>query len=133
MDAQHDPPRTNHLGTAPSLRITTTRVPGATIVRLHGQVDQDERHRLERALTQALTRRPPRLVVDLSDLDFCDSTGLNALLKTRLAAQAAGVELLLGGLSPQVRRLLEITETNEIFTIHDSVRALLADAPDPTR
>ncbi|MFD0526675.1 STAS domain-containing protein [Kitasatospora arboriphila] len=43
----------------------------------------------ENALAATIEARPPRLVVDLSGLAFCDSTGLNALLKTRLAAQAA--------------------------------------------
>ncbi|MFB7908353.1 STAS domain-containing protein [Kitasatospora sp. NPDC056076] len=113
---------------APALRITTTTDSGtARIVHLHGEVDQDQRQRLERALRRALDDRPPRLVVDLAGLSFCDSTGLNALLKTRLAANAAGLPFVLAAPCPQTRRLLEITGTDEVFTIRDSVHAALAD------
>ncbi|MFD7987729.1 STAS domain-containing protein [Kitasatospora indigofera] len=118
---------------APVLRITTTTDSGtARILHLAGEVDQDERQRLESALRRAVAHRPPRLVVDLAGLTFCDSTGLNALLKTRLAARAAGFPLVLAAPTPQTRRLLEITGTDEAFTIRDSVRAALADTAPHT-
>ncbi|WP_354644762.1 STAS domain-containing protein [Kitasatospora camelliae] len=114
--------------TATLLRITTTTGSGAArIVHLNGQVDQDQRLRLESALERAVADRPPRLVVDLAGLGFCDSTGLNALLKTRIAARAAGLPLVLAAPTSQTRRLLEITGADEVFTIYDSVRAALAD------
>ncbi|MFF2145105.1 STAS domain-containing protein [Kitasatospora sp. NPDC058190] len=112
---------------APLLRISTARTPGgAEVVRLDGEVDQDQRVRLQRALDRAVGDRPQLLVVDLSGLAFCDSTCLNVLLSARAAAQAAGVELVLAALSSQARRLLEITGTDEVFTVRDSVRAALA-------
>ncbi|MFG3055831.1 STAS domain-containing protein [Kitasatospora sp. NPDC048239] len=114
---------------APLLRITTTTIRGtAQVLRLHGEVDHDQRQRLESALERAVAERPPRLVVDLVGLSFCDSTCLNALLKTRIAARAAGIPLVLAAPTSQTRRLLEITGANEVLTIHDSVHAALADA-----
>ncbi|MFE5586106.1 STAS domain-containing protein [Kitasatospora sp. NPDC056531] len=114
---------------APLLQVTVVTVPGrAVVVRLDGEVDQDQRRRLEAALGSAVALRSPRLVVDLAGLGFCDSSYLNALLGARLAAQGAEVELLLAAPTAQARRLLEITGTDELFTVCDSVRAALGDA-----
>ncbi|MFJ9448234.1 STAS domain-containing protein [Kitasatospora sp. NPDC101235] len=113
---------------APPLRISAFVVPGrAVVVRLDGDVGQDQRRRLEAALGRAVALRPPRLVVDLAGLGFCDSSCVNALLGARLAAQAAAVELLLAAPTAQARRLLEITGTDGLFTVRPSVRAALVD------
>ncbi|MEU8926277.1 STAS domain-containing protein [Kitasatospora sp. NPDC048545] len=114
------------------LRIAATDLPGSALVlHLHGEVDRDQRAVLEDALTRAVKDCPPRLIVDLAGLSFCDSTGLNALLATRLEAQANSVRLTLAAPPPQLRRLLEITGGDEIFTIRDTVRAALDEATGP--
>ncbi|MGW2256135.1 STAS domain-containing protein [Kitasatospora sp. NPDC001660] len=111
----------------PILRITGLATPEAVVCRLEGEIDQDQRPRLENALARIIRDRPPRLVVDLAGVDFCDSTGLNILLQTRQDAALAGTSLVLAALSPQIRRLLEITGTDDVFTIRDSVHAALHD------
>ncbi|OEV39150.1 hypothetical protein HS99_0018460 [Kitasatospora aureofaciens] len=111
------------------LRVTAFTVPGrAVVVRLDGDADHDQRRHLEAALSRAVALRPPRLVIDLAGLGFCDCTCLNALLGARLAAQAAAIELLLAAPTAQARRLLEITGTDELFTVRPSVCAALGDA-----
>ncbi|MFI8454316.1 STAS domain-containing protein [Kitasatospora sp. NPDC085464] len=113
----------------PHLRITTTKLPGtAVIVRLDGEADQEDRCRLDNALSRALQDRPPRLVIDLADQTFCYSVCLNALLVARLDAKAAGVEMVLAAPPPQTMRLLEVTGTDEVFTVRSSVRTALAGA-----
>ncbi|MFJ8623741.1 STAS domain-containing protein [Kitasatospora sp. NPDC093550] len=127
MSPRNGTPSENAGFSVPLLRITTTTISGtAQVVHLHGESDHDERRRLESALEHAVAACPPRLVVDLAGLTFCDSTCLNALLKARLAAQAAGLPLMLAAPTPQTRRLLEITGADEVLTIHDSVPAALA-------
>ncbi|MFD0526687.1 STAS domain-containing protein [Kitasatospora arboriphila] len=128
------PPAPTRRGTTRTLRITSTDVAStALILHLAGEIDQDQRTALEDALGTAVEARPPRLIVDLSGLAFCDSTGLNALLKTRLAAQAADVELVIAAPPAHVERLLKITGTDHLFTARRSVRAALygPDRPSP--
>ncbi|MGW4897589.1 STAS domain-containing protein [Kitasatospora sp. NPDC004240] len=115
---------------APALRITTVATGSAAICRLEGEIDLDQRPKLEDALVQAVKDRPARLLVDLAGVGFCDSAGLNALLVTRADAETAGIRLILTAPPPQVRRLLEITGADEVFTVCDSVRAAL-DGGDP--
>ncbi|OEV33725.1 hypothetical protein HS99_0038210 [Kitasatospora aureofaciens] len=110
------------------MRATTTVVDGqAVIVRLDGEVDLEDRQPLQQALARVMQTRPPQLIVDLTGLAFCHSVCLNALLTARRRAKAAGVEMVLAAPPPQTRRVLEITGTDQVFTICSSVRTALAD------
>lgn len=50
------------------------------------------------------------IVLDLRDLSFVDSTGLQAFLRARNVAEENGHELLLVGAAPTARRVFELTE-----------------------
>ena len=73
-------------------RVTASaRRSGATaVVTVTGELDRDTQEPLREALSEALERRPERIVVDCGGLTFCDSTGLNLLLTARLDALEAG-------------------------------------------
>ncbi|MFD9124040.1 STAS domain-containing protein [Kitasatospora sp. NPDC059571] len=111
---------------APALRITPRETPiPSLIIRLEGEVTQDERAVLEQALEEAVAAGPALLVVDLTPLVFCSSACLNALLRARLAAEEAGVWLVLAGPGPQLRQLLDITGTDRVFTVRPSLQAVI--------
>lgn len=88
-------------------------------VRLSGEMDMARAHSLDVALSDALDHASAAkpVTVDFGRLTFCDSTGLNALLKARSTAQKDQIEIRLTGLNPQVHRLLEITGTLPLFAI----------------
>jgi anti-sigma B factor antagonist len=92
---------------------------GTAVVRPYGEMDIARAADFRQALHDAMTATPPpnRLVVDLQNLLFCDSSGLNALVDARAAALAAGQHLSLAAPRKQFLRLLEITETTRLFTI----------------
>lgn len=85
-------------------------------IRLAGELDAATVPRLRAALAQPLAGRPARLVLDLSELNFCDSTGLSLLVQTCNALPDTG-ELILQGASPQLRRLLHITRLDTTLTL----------------
>ena len=62
---------------------------GATIV-VRGDIDVATIARLEDALARALEDSPPILLIDLSDVEFVDSTGLKFLLRTSTLADQSG-------------------------------------------
>ncbi|MEU8511046.1 STAS domain-containing protein [Kitasatospora sp. NPDC048722] len=117
----------------PPLRVTNTTITGrAVIIHVEGDVDQDTRPTLDLALAEAIAARPPVVVVDLAGLGFCYSVCLNALVAARLDANAVGVRMVLASPTSQALRVLKLTETDQLFTLHDSVRAALdggADGP----
>ncbi len=63
-----------------------------------------------------------RVLVDLTDLDFCDSTGLRALIGAASELRIAGGRLSVAcpGGGP-VARLLDLTGTRETLNVYDDV------------
>ncbi|MFE5804929.1 MULTISPECIES: STAS domain-containing protein [unclassified Streptomyces] len=97
---------------------------GAVVIALAGELDHDTAQPLRDALDAALAPGR-RVLVDLATLGFCDSTGLNVLLNTRLAAQEAGATLELVGLHGPVARMFRITGADGVFPIHTDVAEAL--------
>ena len=80
-----------------------------------GELDLASADRLGETVAQESTRGATRLVVDLSEVDFIDSTGLRVLLSLRNDAKRNGHELTLVAPPPGVRRIFEITGTRGLF------------------
>jgi anti-anti-sigma factor len=81
---------------------------GEHVVRLRGELDIDSAPDLERVLFRSRPARE-RVVVDLSELEFMDSTGLRVLLRARAAADDGGWEIALRDVPPTIRRLFDMT------------------------
>jgi anti-sigma B factor antagonist len=101
---------------------------GVPIVRVTGELDISTVAQLCRAIAAAATAlKPPRLVVDLMALDFCDSTGLRALIGAIKEVQVLGGKAVLavepGGM---LERLLDLSGLREFLRVTDSVDAAVA-------
>ncbi|MFE2323784.1 STAS domain-containing protein [Streptomyces sp. NPDC059385] len=92
------------------------------VVHVGGEMDLDRAPILRNALHTAITRPdgPAEIVVDMADLFFCDSAGLNALIQARHTAQEHGKQLILRAPQRQFLRLLDITGADTLFTITDT-------------
>lgn len=87
---------------------------------VHGEIDLYTVPRLQRELASVLaTSEPVRLVVDLSGVDFCDSTGVNVLLAAHRQAREKGGDLELAAPRPAVRKILQVTGLETVFTVTD--------------
>ncbi|MER7580673.1 STAS domain-containing protein [Kitasatospora sp. NPDC097691] len=100
------------------------------IVTLAGELDHDTADGLRAALARPSVPGVERIVVDLADLRFCDSTGLNILLRARLDAEAAGHLLELAGPNAVVARIFAITGADTVLRIHPDVATAIG-APGP--
>ncbi|MFI6107394.1 STAS domain-containing protein [Streptomyces sp. NPDC051310] len=92
-----------------------------------GELDHHTADLLREPLEAALDKGRSRLVVDCSQLAFCDSTGLNVLLGARLKAEAAGGGVHLAGMQPVVARVFEITGAEAVFAVHETLEAALSE------
>ncbi|WP_404962398.1 STAS domain-containing protein [Streptomyces sp. 147326] len=104
-------------GRAPLVRVETGEQ--SVVVRVGGEIDIDRASMLRDALHKAITQRdcPNEIVVDLTEVTFCDSSGLNALLQGRLTALEHSRQVRLHAPSTQVVRLLELTGAEQLFPI----------------
>jgi anti-sigma B factor antagonist len=91
---------------------------------VQGEIDLYTVPRLQRELSTVLAAanppRPVRLIVDLSGVDFCDSTGVNALLLAHRQARESGGGLELAAPRPAVRKILQVTGLETVFTVVDN-------------
>ncbi|WEH29313.1 STAS domain-containing protein [Streptomyces sp. AM 3-1-1] len=94
------------------------------VVALAGELDHHTAELLREPLDSKLDAGCDRIVLDCSELEFCDSTGLNVLLGARLRAEAAGGGIHLAAMQPVVSRVFEITGADAVFQVHPT----LADA-----
>ncbi|MEX0168295.1 STAS domain-containing protein [Streptomyces sp. LMG1-1-1.1] len=95
------------------------------VLALVGELDRDT----VRPLWQAVEECPQsgRILVDCSGLGFCDSSGLNALLRARLRALEAGGCVELAGLRAPVDRMFEITGARGVFRVYGSMAEALSE------
>ena len=101
------------------LKVTTTSQGDHTVVSATGEIDLYTAPRLQAALMAALSGNPARLIVDMSGVEFCDSTGINVLLAAHRQAAERGGELQLAGPGSATRKVLQVTGLETVFTVID--------------
>jgi anti-sigma B factor antagonist len=101
------------------LKVTTRSQGDHTVVSVHGEIDLYTAPRLQSELMTALSGSPVRLIVDMSGVDFCDSTGINVLLAAHRQARERGGELQLAGPGSATRKVLQVTGLESVFTVLD--------------
>ncbi|WP_395297873.1 STAS domain-containing protein [Kitasatospora hibisci] len=92
---------------------------GGTVLTLSGELDMVSADLLRTALDSALQTAGTTVVIDCGGLGFCDSTGLNAMLRGRAIADAGGSRIELVRPRPLVLRMLELTGATDAFRIRD--------------
>lgn len=60
-----------------------------------------------------------RLVLEMSGVDFLDSSGLNVLLWLRRRVADAGGSLALAGVPPRVQQILSMTGADAVLPVYD--------------
>jgi anti-sigma B factor antagonist len=101
------------------LAIDTATEDDAVVLSLRGELDLTSAPLFERQLLAAEAGNPRRMIIDLSRLEFMDSTGLRALLIARERAHENGHGLALRRGPRQVQRVLELTKTLDAFEFED--------------
>jgi anti-anti-sigma factor len=103
------------------LHVSVQRYGTKAVVAPAGELDHHTADLLREPLDALVEEGFGNLVVDCAHLEFCDSTGLNVLLGTRLKAEAAGGAVHLAGMRPAVAKVFAITGAEAVFTVHDSL------------
>ena len=109
-----------------TLQVSTDEHPDATVVALTGDLDIATSTRLRRELEQHAGRN---LVLDLSGLRFCDSTGLGLLVALHKHCRAEGHELLLANPQPAVRAVLDMTRLITLLPTYATIAGARSHDP----
>ncbi|HEY5296278.1 MAG TPA: STAS domain-containing protein [Gaiellaceae bacterium] len=97
---------------------------GAIVLRLAGELDLYNAEEVRSALADALATEPTRIVVDLSEVNFVDSTALGVLLEAR--SKLGRNDLLLAAPQLETRRTLQVSGLDRTLPVRASVDEALA-------
>ena len=97
---------------------------GVSLVELGRELDIAAPSAVRSCVDEAAGRRA--LVLDLSGATFVDSSMLKELLRASAELDRYETLLVLAGITPAVRRVLELTRTTGLFTLADDRAAALA-------
>lgn len=105
--------------------LSVERQDSACVVRLAGELDLYNADDVRQALLDACSDHPERVVVDLGEVEFVDSTALGVLIeaRTRLTNRRG---FLLAAPQLETRRALEISGLDRHFSVHETVPAALS-------
>ena len=98
---------------------------GAVIVSLGGELDLYNAEEIRTALGEAIASGPSRVVIDLAEVEFVDSTALGVLIEARSRLGQESFRLA----APQLetRRALQVSGLDRHLPVHDTVDDALAD------
>ncbi|MET9914327.1 STAS domain-containing protein [Streptomyces sp. NPDC006476] len=104
------------------LSVVSTHADGILVLSLTGEIDHDT----GLVLRQALSSGDTRIVVDLSQVTFLDSTGINILIAAHNTLAQAGGWLRLAAATGPVLRTLQIVGVDAVIDCRDTLRQALS-------
>ncbi|MFC4531000.1 STAS domain-containing protein [Sphaerisporangium dianthi] len=113
------------------LKVSTRSHAGHAILTVVGEIDLYTAPRLQAEFSRLLETGPDRVVIDMSGVEFCDSTGMNVLLSALKRMRERGGVLEVASPRPAVRKILQVTGLDSVFTVHDTIPAELLTAEHP--
>ena len=108
-----------------AIQVTRENIDGAVVVALGGSVDIYTSTELRGELKVALDAQAPKLIVDMADVTFVDSSGLATLIEALQRIKRYEGSLSLCNLSKNVRGVFELANLDSIFDIKSSREAAL--------
>jgi anti-anti-sigma factor len=104
----------------PHLLVQVVQRPGRAVsVTGHGEIDMTTVAALSDTLSTVLRQeRPIHIDVNLAEVTFMDSSGVNALMACRAVAEPAGCRITISHPRPTVHRVLVVTGVGQLFGLH---------------
>lgn len=98
----------------------------SAVVDVEGDIDLSRSPQFQHSLLEVVAQGPARIVVNLADVPYMDSSGVASLVKLLSRARHGNLKLHLVGLQPRVRSIFEITRLDTVFDIRRTEAEALA-------
>ncbi|MEZ6242130.1 MAG: STAS domain-containing protein [Phycisphaerales bacterium] len=109
-----------------SIAVKTDVAPGVVVVHPQGDVDMSRSPELRTTIRSVQERRPPKVIIDLTDVEYMDSSGLATLVEAMRTAKSNNTAMILCGMHDKVRSIFEIARLNQFFKIVDNLDAAVS-------
>jgi len=97
--------------------VSVVQTPTGPVVTPNGDIDMATTDELERAAVSAINAGNPSLTIDLSDVDFCDSAGINTFVRIKKMCDGAGGQFGISGARPHIIHVLTISGLAEYLGV----------------
>lgn len=115
-------------GGLPGLRFVSQVLNGIHVLGIAGEIDYSVKEKFENALRSAVDGVHSPLVLDLTDVRYMDSTGLNALARAKARMTARGDSLFIVLPQQHLQKVFAIVGFDKIFRIHETLDDAVAAA-----
>ncbi|RDI18429.1 STAS domain-containing protein [Lentzea flaviverrucosa] len=97
---------------------TTKAVPTGLVLTLAGELDSATAPAANQAVQRLALRDGDQLIVDLTGLTFCDSSGIAALIAARARARGAGATIALAAVPRHLTKVFGLLGLTDLFVVH---------------
>ena len=103
------------------MQISARRMDKTTILDISGDIDLAHSTEVRRVvLLEFRQNRTPRVILNLSAVNYIDSSGVASLVEGLKASRDVGSRLILFGLSPIAHEVLQLSRLLKIFEVYDT-------------
>ncbi|MBH8571574.1 STAS domain-containing protein [Nostocaceae cyanobacterium CENA369] len=95
-----------------------------------GSIDLESGTALSEQMVDIVPQPDQLWVIDLSQVDFMDSSGLVPLVKALTSARQSGCRLVLCNVQAPVRLILELTQLDSVFEIFNTYEDIFSNSKD---
>lgn len=110
-----------------SLKILNSVKGKTAVLKIAGEVDMFSSPQARNAIMELVKQRVPRVIVDLSEVSYMDSSGVATLIEGLQLCHKYNGNLVVAGLRDNVREVFELTRLDKIFQIFLDVEAARAN------
>jgi anti-sigma B factor antagonist len=103
------------------MKIQLTNQGDVHVLELSGELDYHSSPELREKLTELTVKQVPKILVDLSGVEYMDSSGIATFVEAFQKAKRYQGHLILAALTPTVRGVFEIAKLDSIFEITSTV------------
>ena len=109
-------------------KIIQTKTAGSTLVISPvGDIDMHESPKLRAIVLSEMKKKPKALIVDLSQVEFIDSSGIATLVEALKASKKIGASLSLCGMSEKILDVFELARLDKVFKIVGSIKEITGE------
>ncbi len=106
---------------------TSSRAPW-TVLHVRGEIDMASAPQLRQEVVRVIDRGDHDLVLDLTEVAFCDSTGIGVVVAAVKRARTAGGDVRVVCVNERLREMFAITRLDRVFDLFDLVDEAVAGA-----
>src|SRR5579859_2488616 len=110
-----------------TMKMTNSEVDGVSVVTLYGRIDLgEESNSLREKLKSMLAEGKKKIVLNMNNIKYIDSSGLGTLVAAHVSAKTQGASVRLCNLGKKFHDVMQITKLLTIFDVYDTEAAAVS-------